>query len=64
MPGIVVRGYASYYFLPVMRKHLLWYTKGLEGFHHFRQVVGTLPDRDIMQSELDKYFQSLACIQS
>jgi tRNA-dihydrouridine synthase B len=39
------------------RKHLLWYTKGLEGSHKFRQIVGSLPDQAGMQAELDKYFQ-------
>jgi tRNA-dihydrouridine synthase B len=46
------------------RKHLLWYTKGLDGSHRFRQLVGALPDRESMQAQLDKYFQSLARIQS
>jgi tRNA-dihydrouridine synthase B len=42
------------------RKHLLWYTKGLEGSSRFRQLVSALPDRESMQAQLDKYFQSLA----
>jgi tRNA-dihydrouridine synthase B len=42
------------------RKHLLWYTKGLEGSSRFRNLVSTLPDRESMGAELDKYFQSLA----
>jgi len=42
------------------RKHLLWYTKGLEGSSRFRQIVGKLPDRESMRAELDKYFQHLA----
>jgi tRNA-dihydrouridine synthase B len=42
------------------RKHLLWYTKGLEGSSRFRKLAGTLPDRKSMQDELDKYFQLLA----
>jgi nifR3 family TIM-barrel protein len=41
------------------RKHLLWYTKGLEGSAAFRQLVGTLPDRESMLDKLDVYFQSL-----
>jgi tRNA-dihydrouridine synthase B len=41
------------------RKHLLWYTKGLEGSAAFRQLVGTLPDRESMLDQLDIYFQSL-----
>ncbi len=42
------------------RKHLLWYTKGLEGSSRFRNLVSTLPDRESMLNELDKYFLSLA----
>ncbi|MEN6375005.1 MAG: tRNA dihydrouridine synthase DusB [Smithella sp.] len=42
------------------RKHLLWYTKGLEGSSRFRNLVSALPDRESMLVELDKYFQSLA----
>jgi tRNA-dihydrouridine synthase B len=41
------------------RKHLLWYTKGLEGSTAFRQLVGTLPDIERMLDQLDIYFQSL-----
>lgn len=42
------------------RKHLLWYTKGLEGSHRFRQLVGAMPDHESMQVQLDKYFEALA----
>jgi tRNA-dihydrouridine synthase B len=45
------------------RKHLLWYTKGLDGSSRFRNLVSALPDRESMQAELDKYFQSLASIE-
>ena len=44
------------------RKHLLWYTKGLEGSSRFRNLVSALPDWESMLAELDKYFQSLADI--
>ncbi len=44
------------------RKHLLWYTKGLEGSSRFRNLVSTLPDRESMLQELDKYFRSLATV--
>ena len=44
------------------RKHLLWYTKGLEGSSRFRNLVSALPDRESMHSELDKYFRSLASV--
>lgn len=42
------------------RKHLLWYTKGLAGSSRFRGLISTLPDRESMRDELDKYFRSLA----
>lgn len=41
------------------RKHLLWYTRGLEGSAAFRQLVGALPDRESMLDQLDIYFQFL-----
>jgi tRNA-dihydrouridine synthase B len=41
------------------RKHLLWYTKGLPGSSRFRQIVSSLPDRQAMMDELDRFFQSL-----
>lgn len=44
------------------RKHLLWYTKGLEGSSRFRNLVSALPDWESMLAELDKYFQSLVDI--
>ena len=44
------------------RKHLLWYTKGLEGSSRFRNLVSALPDWESMLAELDKYFRSLADI--
>ncbi len=42
------------------RKHLLWYTKGLEGSSRFRNLISALPDQESMHDELDKYFRSLA----
>ncbi len=44
------------------RKHILWYTKGLEGSSRFRNLVSALPDWESMLAELDKYFRSLADI--
>jgi putative TIM-barrel protein, nifR3 family len=41
------------------RKHLLWYTKGLPGSSRFRQIVSSLPGRQSMMDELDRFFQSL-----
>lgn len=42
------------------RKHLLWYTKGLEGSSRFRNLVSTLPDRESMEVQLLEYFQHLS----
>lgn len=46
------------------RKHLLWYTKGLPGSGRFREIVGKMTDSDSMFMELDRYFQSLAPVQT
>lgn len=42
------------------RKHLLWYTKGLNGSGRFREKVGKMTDRNAILSELDRYFEVLA----
>jgi tRNA-dihydrouridine synthase B len=41
------------------RKHILWYTKGLDNSHHFREMAGRLKDESSMLRELSEYFQSL-----
>jgi nifR3 family TIM-barrel protein len=41
------------------RKHLLWYTKGLEGASRFRQSAGKLKDGEAILNELNEYFRSL-----
>lgn len=41
------------------RKHLLWYTKGLEGASRFRQLAGKLKDGEAILNELDEYFRLL-----
>ena len=41
------------------RKHLLWYTKGLEGASRFRQLTGKLKDGEAILNELNEYFRSL-----
>jgi nifR3 family TIM-barrel protein len=41
------------------RKHLLWYTKGLEGASRFRQLAGKLKDGEAIQDELNEYFRLL-----
>lgn len=46
------------------RKHLLWYTKGLSGSGRFRETVGKMTDGNDIREELDRYFQSLAGVQT
>jgi nifR3 family TIM-barrel protein len=46
------------------RKHLLWYTKGLEGSSRFRQLVGKLKDWESIMDELNEYFRSLRELQT
>ena len=41
------------------RKHLLWYTKGLEGASRFRQLAGKLKDGEAILNELNEYFRLL-----
>jgi nifR3 family TIM-barrel protein len=41
------------------RKHLLWYTKGLEGASRFRQSAGKLKDGASILNELNEYFRLL-----
>jgi tRNA-dihydrouridine synthase B len=41
------------------RKHILWYTKGLDNSHHFRELAGKLKDEENMLHELNEYFRSL-----
>ncbi len=41
------------------RKHILWYTKGLENSHHFRELAGKLKDEESMLRELNEYFRFL-----
>jgi tRNA-dihydrouridine synthase B len=42
------------------RKHLLWYTKGLENSARFRQIVGKLSDKESIMNELNEYFRILS----
>ncbi|HUN54115.1 MAG TPA: tRNA dihydrouridine synthase DusB [Smithella sp.] len=42
------------------RKHILWYTKGLDNSHHFRELAGKLKDKESILYELNEYFRSLA----
>jgi len=41
------------------RKHILWYTKGLDNSHHFRELAGKLKDDEGILNELNEYFRSL-----
>ena len=41
------------------RKHLLWYTKELEGASRFRQLAGKLKDEEAILNELNEYFCSV-----
>lgn len=41
------------------RKHILWYTKGLDNSSRFRELAGKLKDEEGMLSELNEYFDSL-----
>jgi tRNA-dihydrouridine synthase B len=38
------------------RKHILWYTKGLDNSHHFRELAGKLKNKENMFYELSEYF--------
>jgi nifR3 family TIM-barrel protein len=46
------------------RKHLLWYTKGLESSTRFRQLAGKLRDGESVMNELNEYFRSLEELRS
>jgi nifR3 family TIM-barrel protein len=41
------------------RKHILWYTKGLDNSHQFRQLAGKLKDGEELLNELHEYFRLL-----
>lgn len=41
------------------RKHILWYTKGLDNSHKFRELAGKLKDDESIHDELNEYFRSL-----
>ncbi len=42
------------------RKHILWYTKGLDNSHRFREIAGRLKDEENLLNELNEYFRSLS----
>ena len=41
------------------RKHILWYTKGLNNSHQFRELAGKSKNEQEMRDELNNYFHSL-----
>ncbi len=41
------------------RKHILWYTKGLDNSHKFRELAGKSKNEEEMLSELNDYFRLL-----
>jgi tRNA-dihydrouridine synthase B len=41
------------------RKHLLWYTKGLEGSARFREKAGQISDRDSAIAAMREYFHAI-----
>jgi tRNA-dihydrouridine synthase B len=45
------------------RKHLLWYTKGLRGGSHFRQLAGTFREKEMVIHELRAFIKGLMDMQ-
>ncbi|MDI6742989.1 MAG: tRNA dihydrouridine synthase DusB [Smithella sp.] len=45
-------------------KHILWYTKGLDNSHKFRELAGKLKDKESILHELNEYFRSLKTCES
>ena len=41
------------------RKHILWYTKGLKGSSRFREMIGTIHEKDLLSEEIHRFFHSL-----
>lgn len=41
------------------RKHILWYTKGLDNSHKFRELAGKSKNEEEMLHELNDYFRSI-----
>ena len=41
------------------RKHILWYTKGLDNSHRFREIAGKLKDDESIINKVNEYFWSL-----
>jgi nifR3 family TIM-barrel protein len=45
--------------LKTFHKHILWYTKGLENSHKFREMAGNLKNKESILAVLRTYFQTL-----
>jgi tRNA-dihydrouridine synthase B len=45
--------------LKSFHKHILWYTKGLDNSHKFRERAGKLKNKESILYELNDYFSSL-----
>jgi tRNA-dihydrouridine synthase B len=43
----------------LMRKHFAWYTKGLPGGAHFRDVVNRLECRESVEEAIERFFEQL-----
>jgi len=46
--------------LKMFRKHLLWYTKGLKGGSHFRQMISAVEDKTPLLDKLHAFFAGLS----
>jgi len=45
--------------LKTFHKHILWYTKGLENSHKFREMAGHLKDKESILTAVRAYFRAL-----
>ncbi len=46
--------------MKMFRKHLLWYTKGLKEGAHFRQMIATVEDKNLLLDKVHAFFVGLA----
>jgi nifR3 family TIM-barrel protein len=46
--------------MKMFRKHLLWYTKGLNGGAQFRQMIATVEDKNLLLDKVHAFFIELA----
>ena len=52
----LLRHYGTRIGVPIARKHLGWYGKGLPGAAAFRATVNVLDDPDAVRRAIDDYF--------